>query len=315
MKYGLIIQGPRYSFGSGPNNARTDNGYDALGAVLDNVARFHSHVDMIVVSTWFDSGFEVLQNDSRIELLRSTPPSGFDYLNQTKQFFSMSVGIEFLLKNSDCSHIIKIRTDQLMPEIFIEWLDEFFRKQDDSSKKIVCSEQIHDQAFYVGDFVFAGPRDKMANFARNVLSYQGQRIVLNNSIDYTLKHLINTDERVSAKFWKNNLIFNEMEFLFKHKDIDRLWNEVSNDNFVPLPIELYKDIFWRGLAMSEVFSSSFEKFSFYEDSERKYINTGKYFKSIKGNEKYVPSLKKLYFEMKRFLKAKILYIIKGTLRK
>lgn len=313
MKYGLIIQGPRYSVGSGPNNAKTDEGYDALGDVLDNVARFHSHVDMIVVSTWFDSGFEVLQNDSRIELLRSTPPSGFDYLNQTKQFYSMSVGIEFLLEHSKCSHIIKIRTDQLMPDVFIEWLDEFFRKQDDSSKKLVCSEQIHDQAFYVGDFVFAGPRDKMANFARNVLSYQGQRIALNNSIDYTLKQLINTDERVSTKFWKNNLFFNEIAILLNYKEIDFLWREVSNDNFVPLPVELYKDIFWRGRAMSEVFSSSFEKFSFFEDSELKYINSDVYLSSHKVNESYVLRLKKLYFELKRFLKAKILYIVRTIL--
>ena len=190
MKYGLIIQGPRYSVGIGPNKAQSKDGFDTLDTVKENIRRLKSKVELVVLSTWHNSGFEASNVSSQATLLESYPLLDFDYLNQKKQFLMMFVGASYISRNSNCTHIIKIRTDQLIPVELIDWLDGFFVAESLDEKKIICSEMLRDQPFYVGDFLFAGSIGKITSFAADVLQYNGQRLALSNPVDYALKYLV-----------------------------------------------------------------------------------------------------------------------------
>jgi hypothetical protein len=304
LKYGLIIQGPRFSIGSGPNNAQSKNGFDTLETVKENIRRFKNKVEMVVLSSWHESGFKGSNMGSEAVLLESRLPIGFDYLNQKKQFFSLFVGASYISCNSDCTHIVKIRTDQLLPEEFIDWLDSFFAAEAPNTKKIICSEMLCDQAFYVGDFVFAGPIEQVFSFTNNVLQYDGRRIALNNSVDYVLKHVVRLDEQVAKAFRGNSLLRNELFFMFKQTAFLGLWQDVSRNYFSVLPEELYKKIIWRGRPMSDVFSNNLNYFIFHKELQtlERMINKRKILFTNKANVFTI--ILRTFNDLKRYVKAR-----------
>ena len=309
MKYGLLIQGPRFSHGNGPNKYKSENGFDSLETVRENVRRFREKVDIIILSTWHKSGFENINFGSKITLLESYPPIGFDYLNQKKQFLSMFAGASYISCNSSCTHVIKIRTDQLLPIEFIEWLDTFFTAEATDTKKIICSEFLRNKPFYVGDFVFAGTIEQIKCFTTHVLKYNDQRLVLNNSVDYVIKHLIESDKRIKKNFYKNNILFNELLLFSGRGKSVNLWLDISKDYFSVLPEEIYWQILWRGRPMTDVFANNHQ--AFIHSKECRMLNNRvdgkKLYDGVGVN--FITQFKQVFLEFKRYLKAWIKFQI------
>jgi len=312
LKYGLLIQGPRYSLGNGPNRSRSECGFDSLETVRENVRRMNDKVEIIILSTWHKSGFESVNIGPKVTLLESYPPLGFDYLNQKKQFLSMFVGASYISCNSDCTHIIKIRTDQLFPMDFIDWLNRYFTTETNDTKKIICSEFLRDQPFYAGDFVFAGTIEKIICFAMHVLQYDGQRLILNNSVDYVLKHLVNSDERIAKAFYECGLLRNQWKFLFWHRKIFSLWRDVSTEHFSVLPEEIFWQIIWRGRPMSEVFANNQQAFMLYKEWQmlNRKVDARELIGIVRFN--FFILFKRAYIEFKRYVKARLKFCLQGN---
>ena len=263
IKIGLIIQGPISSFGNGPNNSR--GGFDAKEVVYKNINTFDSHVDKIIVSTWKGSGLNNLEIGQSAVLLESEPILGFDFLNQRKQFFSMNAGLEWLRTNSDCTHAIKIRTDQLIPLELIDWTKEFYSASLFSEKYqkdyLIFSEGLKAESFYAGDFIIAGTLSDLSKLCNAVLVTK-KIVHPMNAADYILKWLQSLDVKylngcspllISLLTAKNSI------------KIQRLWNQVLNARISLFPREIIKKIIWRGKPITEVIQSLDTAFFFNED--------------------------------------------------
>ena len=219
----------------------------------------------------------------------------------------MFVGVSFIARNSQCTHIIKIRTDQLLPIGFIDWLDNFFATETPNTKKIVCSEMLQHQAFYVGDFVFAGKIEQVFFFTDSVLRYNGKRIALNNSVDYVLKYLMQTDKQSLNKILSDSLVRNEITFLRRHSKVKSLWGEIAREYFSVLPEDIYHKILWRDRPMADIFSDNIPTFIFYKDLKIGNHVTDLNRLSDGAKESYFKLLKRMYIELKRYLRTKIKY--------
>ncbi len=262
-RFGLVIQGPRFTTGNGPNNYAC-GGFDSLDTVKENINLFGPRVNNIVLSTWSDSGFCRDLLGDNITLIESIKPVGFDYLNQQKQFISIFAGVNFLASNSDCTHVIKIRTDQSVPLEFIDWIEKLFDGENNPNL-IVCSDLISNLPFYAGDFVFVGGINKILGFVKSVLRSDRQRVALNNSMDYTLKRLIDIDDEIANLFTSGNPLVNQCKLAYRSDEIMYAWSRAINCYVTPLSKKIFWRIVWRGRPMSQVFDENNNNFIFYED--------------------------------------------------
>lgn len=194
IKFGLVIQGPVSSFGNGPNNSK--EGFATEGVIRQNVQAFTPFVDSIVLSTLENSGLDDQEFLSKCKLLENKPVLGFDFLNQRKQFVTTSSGVKWLKENTGCTHVLKIRTDQLVPPELISWLKDFYEKSqfNESNQEdfLFFSEALRSESFYAVNFIFSGTIGDMNRFCDAVLSTKGMVHPMNAS-DYVLKWLQTMD--------------------------------------------------------------------------------------------------------------------------
>jgi hypothetical protein len=166
LKWSLVIQGPLVGFGYGPNNSKT--GFIAEETIRENIKTFTPYVSKIIVSTWVGSGFQLTENELRsgVVLLESKIPYEIRPDNRLKQFASTLPGVNYLRKNSQATHVLKIRTDQLVNPSVIKWLDNFFIDHaaefidEETTQKsfLIFSEFRKDTPFYFWDF-FVDPNN------------------------------------------------------------------------------------------------------------------------------------------------------------
>lgn len=265
IQWGLVIQGPIITFGQGGNNC--ESGYGATAAINENINAFASKVTQIVVSTWENSGFVLANNINRnVVILENAFPCGSDPDNRKKQFVSTQAGIRYLALNSKVSHILKIRTDQIVPPTIIKWLTEFFISEESScgSKrggKIIFSEFIKSEKFFVGDFIFAaGIKDLMDFVMANVS-------ITNNlhpsiGVDYYLKHLfLNDHDNFKRVFVKGvpliaQISRNDIEV------INNYWAYQLIERCSFLPRFIADEFIWRGRKMKDL---NFKHFCYHEE--------------------------------------------------
>lgn len=296
MKIGIIIQGPLTSYGDGPNNSKS--GFPAEPVVRQNIATLGPYVENIVLSTWKGSTLATILSPSQLKVIENKPLQGFDFLNQRKQFFTTYAGIEWLKHNSSCTHVLKIRTDQLIPCDLIGFIRNFYEKSQFSASNqedfILFSEALRSESFYAGDFVVAGTMNDMTHFCEAVLSAK-ELVHPSNACDYMLKWLRSIDK----KFSHSSCAFMRSVHTTRNSlKIQLLWHEVLKSRISLIPKEIYKNIEWRGKSMSEVMGPSIESHFFsYHDIP-----------SIKVSVKEVRSLGKTYRlvreHWKRYLQAK-----------
>ena len=148
-KFGVIIQGPIISYGSGGRNDNPE-GFDSTDTIKENIDRISKHIPInnIVFSGWSaDCGIDI----ENIHKIFSKDPYKFDYLNQKRQFYTIKKGFDYLSRNSEIQYYVKIRTDQLIPNNFWEWIPTNYQKLEN---QVLVSEFYNNSPFSIGDFVF-----------------------------------------------------------------------------------------------------------------------------------------------------------------
>jgi hypothetical protein len=271
MRIGLIIQGPSVSYGqfTGPN--RTPHGFDARDTILHNLANFSSQVCQVIVSTWEDSGIDLRHHDNVI-LLENCVPTERDIDNRRKQFISTYEGVKWLANNTDATHVIKIRTDQIVDPFILTWLESFYCKYGslfDASKTrqksfLVFSEYIDNSLFYVGDFIFAGTIEDVLSFCRYNLSYGVRNLHPAINADFVIKHLSRSDKLFQRVF------FPMVPYLWQTSNtsdavVGNYWTDVRQTRFSFIPRSIFGNIIWKGRRMADVIPSYESCFRFYED--------------------------------------------------
>ena len=271
MNWGLVIQGPVVSFGQGPNNVTS--GFSAREAIEANIKSFAPYVCQIVVSTWENSGLDFRSRFSdNVVLIENRLPVQRDHDNRIKQFVSTYEGVKFLAANSNATHILKIRTDQVVDPAIIRWLNDFFmvcakwfdREKTLQESFIVFSDMRKDNPFYLGDFIFAGTCKDLVAFCKANLGYGTRNLHPSIGIDYILKHLSVNDKPFKWNFYQT------MPFLWQvsnrsNRCVQSYWDDIRQSRLSVIPSSIFGSIVWRGRPMSDVLPDYREGFSFHEE--------------------------------------------------
>ena len=307
IKWGLIIQGPIITFGQGGNNSI--KGFDSTNIINENIQNFAPLVEKIIFSTWLDSGFKLESNScDNFFIIENPLPCRSDPDNRKKQFYSTFAGIRFLQSNSNVTHILKIRTDQLIPITILYWLQNIFTDKElinklKIDKKIVFSEFIKSESFYVGDFIFAGEINKVVQFVNINLKFK-TNLHPSIGIDYFLKYLSVIDSSNFKSLFIKSIPLIFQVSLKKSETLKSYWQYQLKDKCTFIPRFIANDIIWRGRKMEDL---KFEHFCYFEDWLELYVKKTDYnitdkkisFLSVILLEKFV--LEKIIYEYKRFL--------------
>ena len=260
MKLGVIIQGPLISFGQGPNNS--NGGFDTLAAILENVARLNKHDLCYIVSTWSPSSeqeqsiFNALEKVN-ITLLHNLSPQLFDPDHRYKQHYGVLKGAEALLqKCGDITHLVKIRTDMLMPEAFWEWA---YVISGINEKKLYVSELMN-RPFYQGDFIYLANRESFLAFLTTVTNYKSRIIHPSIAFDMGIK---NCEARnfgvIYGRGYFGRIRF-LIDFFLRTDTVRKYWNQFISKHIGVLPEVIWIDIKWRDRRIGSFLEGSWFKF-------------------------------------------------------
>ena len=263
--WGLIIQGPLLSYGQGPNISKI--GYNSFNSVETNIKNFHPFINKIVISTWLNSGFRINKKKYADVFLIETQQPQNDPDNRIKQFLSTYNGAKFLSLNSGVTHILKIRTDQIIDPKIVNWLDWFFNKNDclisDTKQQgfLVFSDMLKNTPYYMGDFIFAGKTDDILSFCEYNLFFRYRNIHPSIGKDYMLKYI----SMSTSSFW--NKFNKRVPLLFQiHKpSASDYWLSFIKTRFSVIPSSFFWTILWRGNRMKDVIENSNGVFLFYDE--------------------------------------------------
>jgi hypothetical protein len=269
--WGLIIQGPTISYGQGPNVNK--EGFNSIQTIFENIKNFIPFVNKIVISTWDQSNLNLqpyTQDDRNIFLIESiTPKNSYD--NRLKQFISTYAGVNFIKNNfNDVTHVLKIRTDQLIDPNLIKWLTDIYLQQNISKElsrynqedKIIFSDSLISTSFYLGDFIFAGRINDIYTFCKaNLLKNNIHPTI---GIDYILKYLKFTDKDFYQYFFSNvpitlQISNNKQEFFNNN------WHYLYKNRFLVMPQQYFDSIVWRGKKIIEIIPTYKSSFQFFEE--------------------------------------------------
>ena len=301
IRFGLVIQGPVTSFGNGPNNLK--NGFATYPVIRENIEVFAPLVDSIVLSTWEGCGITAEQLPGKVNIIENKPIDGFDFLNQKKQFLTTQSGVDWLKKNSNCTYVLKIRTDQLVPSDLLIWLKNFYEQSKfhraNQEDFLIFSEALKAESFYAGDFIFAGTVNDLSHFCKAVLSADRPVHPMNGS-DYLLKWLQSLD----AKFFSSKSMV-AISFLTARnsKAIQSLWDDVLKTRISLPPRNIYKKIQWRGKPMPSILEALDTAFFFNEEICGRAVSAENV-RSLRKAYKLMREYWKRYLNAKREFKRK-----------
>ncbi len=257
IKIALIIQGPINSIG------RTGKSFYIPGPQLtskhiinynceENISRiignYKEIFDQIILSTWDDediyNNFEGIQT---IKLSKNKVPKVKDWAgNQNKyisknnmyyQFYSIKEGCKLI--NDDITHILKIRTDQYLD---LKIIENYFKI--DYQKNNLVIPFLKKNTGKIPDF-YIGADKNTFNFFINSMFYQDKNVplIFQNSvhlqISLKLGYLLYKDEiPIDLKYYTSRYI-NSLEQSL-------LLSIINNRMIRAFPIEIYKNLEWRG---------------------------------------------------------------------
>ena len=289
--FGVIIQGPVHSYGSGGKNDNPE-GFNSIETIKENLSTLKKFVPMenIVLSGWDTD--ETIE-DLEITQYKSKDPYSFDYLNQKRQFYTIKKGFSLLHTNEKIEYFIKIRTDQSIPLIFWEWITEI---EEELNEKILVSEFYNNSPYAFGDFVICSSRKKFLDFINSQSLF---RLSINGSRNMVLKYLKITTNNMANRFTKNYLI-NDIKFFLKFDFMFKKWSDSFRNEFFSIPINIFKKIVWRGKTMEDRFEDLEEIFSFKNNQSENYT-----FRSIRAEYNRYWNFIKIYFKkkLKKILKS------------
>ncbi|MDA8652952.1 hypothetical protein N9L62_01910 [Candidatus Actinomarina sp.] len=283
-KFGVIIQGPIISYGSGGKNDNPE-GFDSTVTIKKNIEIISKHIPInnIVFSGWStDCGMHI----KNIHKIFSTDPYNFDYLNQKRQFYTIKKGFDYLSREDEIQYFVKIRTDQLIPNNFWEWIITSYQKLEN---QVLVSEFYNDSPFTVGDFILGSSKKNFSNF---INSQESNRLSINGSRNMVFKYLRCIYIDLGFQINRNYLL-NDLSLFLKFDQMYKSWNSCINSSFFSIPLEIYKDIEWRGLSMDKRFENLQQIFTFKTSYNEKHT-----FKSFKTEYNRYISFIKIFFRKK-----------------
>ena len=258
MRLGLIIQGPVISFGVEGAGA-SSSGFNTISTMAINSRLFAPLVEEVIISTWNDGNLDRSDFLSDIHILELDPIKGFDFGNIYKQFFSNLQAALWLRKNTNCTHVIKIRADQEVPIEIPTWVKQFYAEDTLNQNKIIFSDALTSEPLYSGDFVVAAPIDLFIEFCQEVTSTKRLHPV--NAIDYVLKLAVLKKRPLPSK----NIILRSWQIAGVSSKVEELWATMLLADIAIIPRCYYKKIIWRGAAITDLINSIDTAFLFHED--------------------------------------------------
>ncbi len=283
MKWGLVIQGPLVTYGQGPNNV--DSGFSAFSTIKTNLSNFYPFVDAIVLSTWEGSDPKFSNEEyNNFVVIENKLPVTRDPDNRRKQFITTLEGCKYLSLNTDITHILKIRTDQIINPSIIEWLNSFFDVSNNKNRVgyefqqdyLVFSDMLTENPFYMGDFIFAGTKKDMISFCSANLEFTYKNLHPSIGTDYILKYFSLRDVNFWKYFFKKIPLFFQVSNI-KNQIAKEYWLKIKRNCISVMPGIYFESIIWRGKLMTKVLPNYKNSFSFYNDwlndSESDLINT------------------------------------------
>ncbi len=253
MKIGVVIQGPIMS-----------QGFDSTAIIKRTIEEYikHPSVGHIVVSLWKGERFSYTHTN--VTIIYNTPPTGRDIFNRKRQWFSTLQGIKHLQKHKSITHILKIRTDQYVPSMTIDFMNSFYTpkslkvyKEDQNWKSEIFQEPLLFPSvyrifpFFATDFYFAGYINDVVHLMENNLAFGGHIFQLAPEVDLILKHLFKTDKgfpltRIERYMDVRSLISAEPS----HK-IWQYWYTMHRLYFGCFPKSIFSKVTWRGMKWTD----------------------------------------------------------------
>ena len=219
------------------------------------------YFDSIVVSGWQGDSFDEQNWPSSVITVRSPLPD-FDKANYRKQFISTAVGLE-VLKSQKVDYLVKVRTDQVLPEQAFRDICSRFDGPE-KSNRLLLSDYVTGQLFYAGDFVFAGSMDVVSAWVQAVLGFGPKNIHPSIGADYVLKYLCATDPDF-PKFLNPFIPAIIQTADPRNWRLRQYWQQTRRSRFDFLRRRDFSEISWRGELMREVVNV--DGFSFREEND------------------------------------------------
>jgi hypothetical protein len=240
IKIGIVIQGSLES-----------QGFDCVQNCNELIKIFSDkdYVERIVLSTWENENTEYINKE--VIILKNRPVLNVDLKNRQKQFLSTFEGVKYLINNSDVTHVLKLRTDQLVP---VEILDEIIEVYGKSYAESKFMEQPltfcyinRTIPFHIGDFFFVGGVSDMYRFCHNVLSFGSFNFQGAVEVDVVLKHLYREDSNFPIPFY---ICYKQM-CIARQFPLDHLvwnyWRDIYKTDFYTFSQSILEKTQWRGL--------------------------------------------------------------------
>jgi hypothetical protein len=260
MKLGVVIQGPLVTYGQGPNNSNI--GFVTLNTILENIAKLQKLELCYIVSTWLPSSQQELDiisslKNFNVNILQNSIPQLFDPDHRYKQHFGISRGANVLLENySDITHLVKIRTDMLMPDSFWEWVCVV---SDNDNNKLYVSELMN-RTFYQGDFIYLGTREVFLRFLNNVISSGNVIVHPCIALDMGVKNCYSWGYLNVCGYGKFRRISFLIDFILRSSKLRKKWNLFIAKHIGTLPESIWVAIKWRDRSIGSFLNSSSFKF-------------------------------------------------------
>ena len=257
VKIGLIIQGPINSIGRSGSafdvsgNSVTDSHiteYNCVKNLKRIIENYSELFDQIILSTWDDENFyNEFEGIQTIRLSKNKVPKVNDwggnlnkFIRKNNMFFQFySIKEACKLINDDITHILKIRTDQYLDLKKIK----YFFIQEYQENTLVIPHLWKDNG-KAADF-YIGAEKKIFNDFIKSMFYEDKKVplIFHNSVHYQIVlkfgYLLYKDEiPIDLKYYTSRYIHSLEQSL--------LLSIINNRIIRAFPIEIYKNLEWRG---------------------------------------------------------------------
>jgi hypothetical protein len=257
LKVGLIIQGPIISHGQGVNSTRS--GFNSINTIKTNIKNISNKFHNSVLVIWENDFKNYELQNLTIEKVIVKPPTKYkDPDNRKKQIVGMKAGLDFLTLENSYDLIVRIRTDQEIPETAIDGIFNLFKDPQNLDSKIMCSEYMQSEPFYLGDFVIAGSTKNLEIFLHsNLKKFSPWVPMIGKSL--SIKYLYEVESKIQKQFKIRFAFYFQLIYLYK-SDLALYWEGFRDKYFIFLPKEHFLVIKWRGKKMEKIMDWS--SFSF-----------------------------------------------------
>lgn len=243
MKLFCIIQGPLITYGQGPNNIK--EGYRAAQSILANIDTLKiKNIDYLFV-TWHpkNNNEEIelnLLTEKNINFKLLNPPSILDPDHRFKHHFSIKRALNSInLENYE--FLLKLRSDQIITS---ECIDNLINR---NSNRLIVSELMNGNSFYVGDFIYFAKTKIFIEFIDSQLTkFHFLHPVIANDIGFKYFLFKTNKSYISILFY----------YLFNQKKSNQQWISFSDSYIETLRLKDWNQMLWRGNQISNIISST-----------------------------------------------------------